>query len=153
MCIQCPPIRVKKTSMNEILNSSSDSSVMTIKSILKIFGKKWGENRIPETVDIGVYICSCTVTNIKTFHTKRHAFFYNVHFSYLIHLLENRQKYDSVATHIEQNFESTMSRTDLHTCMDQFSTILKNLRNKHVMLMNKDFRHKTNFHQIFLSFV
>ena len=39
------------------------------------------------------------------------------HFSDLLRLFINGQKSDSFTTHFEQNFKSTMSRTDLRKCM------------------------------------
>ena len=38
-------------------------------------------------------------------------------FSDILRLLKNRQKYDSFATHFEQHFKSTTSRTDLRKCL------------------------------------
>ena len=105
------------------------------------------------------------------------------HFFDILRLLKNGQKYDSFSAHLEQNFNSTMSRTDLrqymtfkwvkqinligtmkkitkpncNLCMEERLTILKNLRDKCVTIMNKNSdiygacRHKTAFHQFFLS--
>ena len=105
------------------------------------------------------------------------------HSSDLPSLLKNGQKSDSFAAHFEQHFNNTTSRTDLrkymtfkvvkqiiligamktftkpncNLCMEERLTILKKLREKRVMIMNKNleiygaFRHKTCFHRFFLS--
>ena len=39
------------------------------------------------------------------------------HFSDLLRLLNNRKKLESFASHFEQNFSTTMSRTDLRKYM------------------------------------
>ena len=39
------------------------------------------------------------------------------HFSDVLRLIKNRKKYDSFAAHFEQQFNSTMSRTDLRKYM------------------------------------
>ena len=87
----------------------------------------------------------------------------NGHFSDLQRLLENGQKLDSFAAHFVQNFNDTMSRTDLrkcmtfkvikqlnaigaikiftkpncNLCMQKRLTILKMLRDKRVTVMKK----------------
>ena len=105
------------------------------------------------------------------------------HFSDLLRLLKNGQKSDSFAAHFEQNFNTTTSRTDLrkyttfkvvnqlnpigamktftkpncNLCMEESLTILKNLCDKRVTIMNKNsdiygaFRYKTTFRRFFLS--
>ena len=105
------------------------------------------------------------------------------HLSDLQLLLKNGQKTDSFDAHVVQHFNTTTSHTDLrkymklkvvkqlnpigamifftkpncNLCMQERLTILKNLRDKHVTVMNKnseiygDCRHKTTFHQFFLS--
>ena len=86
------------------------------------------------------------------------------HFSNLLRLLKNRQKSDAFAAHIEQHFNTTVSRTDLRNymtfkvveqlnpigpmnkftkpncnlCMEEHLTILKKLRDKRVTIMNKN---------------
>ena len=104
------------------------------------------------------------------------------HFSDLLRLLKNRQKSYSFADHFEQHFNTIMSRKDLrkymafkvvkqlnpigtmkkftkpncNTCMKKRLTILKNLCEKRVTVMNKNSdiygacRHKTTFRQFFL---
>ena len=101
-------------------------------------------------------------------------------FSDLQRLLKNRQKPDSFAAHFVQHFNNTTSHTDLRkcmafkvlnqpnpigamrkitkpNCMQERLTILKNLRDKRVTVMNKNSeisgacRHKTTFHQFCLS--
>ena len=99
------------------------------------------------------------------------------HFSNIQCLLKNGQKSDSFAAHFVQHFNSTTSRTYLHKCMtfkvikqlnpigpmktftkpncnpcvQERLMILKNLRDKCVIVMNKNsdiygaFRHKTTF--------
>ena len=105
------------------------------------------------------------------------------HFSDLLRLLKNRQKSDSFAAHFEQHFNTTTSRTDLrkympckvvkqlnpigatktftkpncNLCMEERLTILKKLRDKRVMIINKHLeiygacRHKTCFHRFCIS--
>ena len=105
------------------------------------------------------------------------------YFSDLLRLLKNGQESDSFAAHSEQHFKSTTSRTDLikcipfkvvrqinpigvmkkltkpncNLCMDERLTILKNIRDKRVTVMNNnseiygDFRYKTAFLQFLLS--
>ena len=105
------------------------------------------------------------------------------HFSDLPRLLNNGQTSDSFAAHSEQHFNSTTPCTDLrkytafkvvnklnpigamkkvtkpncNLCMEELLTILKNLRDKRVTIMNKNLeiyeacRHKTTFHQFCLS--
>ena len=100
------------------------------------------------------------------------------HFSNLLCLLKNVQKSDSFAAHFEHHFNATMSHTDIHKymtfkvvnkinpigamkiftkpnfnlCMEERLTVLKNLRDKHITIMNNNSdiygacRHKTNFH-------
>ena len=107
----------------------------------------------------------------------------NGHLSNLLHLLKNGQKLYSFATHFEQRFGATMSHTDLrkymmskveeqlkpigtmetftkpncNLCIEECLTILKNLCEKCVTVMNKDSeiygacRHKTTFHRFLLS--
>ena len=51
----------------------------------------------------------------------------------------------------------TVSKPNCNLCMDEHLTILKNLHDKRVTVMNNNseiyraFWHKTNFHQFFLS--
>ena len=105
------------------------------------------------------------------------------HFSDIQSLLKNWHKSDSFSAHYGQHFKSTMSRTDSHKCMafklviqinpiiamnsfmkrycnlcaEENLSILKNLHEKNVTLMNKKLeiyeacRHKTTFHRFFLS--
>ena len=105
------------------------------------------------------------------------------HLSDLLRLLKNGKKSESFAAHFEQHFNNTTSRTDLrmymtfkvvnqlnpigamktftkpnfNLCMEERLTILKNIRDKHVKIMNDNSeiygacRHKTTFHQFFLS--
>ena len=105
------------------------------------------------------------------------------HFSDHLRLLKNVQKSYKFAAQFEQHFNNIMPRTDLHKymtfklvkqlnmigtmktftkpnynlCMEKSLTILKNLRNKCVTVMNKNleiygaFRHKTTFRRFFLS--
>ena len=105
------------------------------------------------------------------------------HSSDLQRLLENGKQSDSFAAHFVQNFNNTTSRTDLWKCMtfkvtkqlnpigamktftepncnlciQECLTTLKKLRDKRVILMNKNleiygaFRHKTTFDQFCLS--
>ena len=105
------------------------------------------------------------------------------HFSNLLRLLKNVQKSDSFSAHFEQHFNSTPPRTDLRKymnfkvvkqpnpigamkkftkpncklCMEELLTILKQLRDKRVTIMNKNSeiygacRHKTIFRPFFLS--
>ena len=100
------------------------------------------------------------------------------YFSDLLRLLKNGQKSDSFASHSEQHFNNTTSRTyyrkymtfkvvnqlnpigamktftkpKCNLCMEERLTILKKLRDKCVMIMNKNleiygiFWHKTCFH-------
>ena len=107
----------------------------------------------------------------------------NGHFSDLLRLLKNRQKSDLFAAHFEQHLNTTTSRTDsrkymmfkvvkqlnqigamktfmksyCNLCMEERLTILKNLCDKRVMIMNKNSeiygacRHKTTFHRFCLS--
>ena len=104
------------------------------------------------------------------------------HFSNLLSLLKNGQNPDSFATYFEHHFKSTMSRiylpkcmmfkllnqinpigamkkftkTNCNLCMEERLTILKNIRDKRVMVMNKNLdiygacRHKTTFRRFFL---
>ena len=84
------------------------------------------------------------------------------HFSSLKRLLNNGQKYDSFDAHFVQHFNTTTSRTDIrkcmtfkvvkqlnpigtmqtfakpncNLCMQERLTILKELRGKHVTVMN-----------------
>ena len=120
-----------------------------------------------------IYIC-----NTQQTFKKRIDF----HFSDLQRLLKNGQKSDSFAAHFVQHFNNTTSHTDLrkcikfkvikkinmifamktftkrncNLCMQEHLTILKNLRDKRVKVMNKNLeiyeacRHKTTFHQFFL---
>ena len=106
----------------------------------------------------------------------------DVHFSDLQHLLKNGQKLDSITAHFVQHFNTTTSRTDLrkyttlkvlnqlnqigamkkftkpncNLCMKERLTILKNLCDKRVTVMNKNSeiygacRHKTTHHQFCL---
>ena len=101
----------------------------------------------------------------------------------LQHLLKNGQKSDSFAAHSEQHFNTTTSHTDLrkymmlkvvkqinpigamktftkpnwNLCIQERLTILKNLRDKRVTVMNNNSdiywacRHKTILHRFFLS--
>ena len=105
------------------------------------------------------------------------------HFSDLQRLLKNGQKSDSFSAHFVQHFTTTTSCTDLrkyimfkvvnqlnlivvmkkftkpncNICMQESLTILKNLREKRVTVMNKNSeiygscRHKTTLHRFFLS--
>ena len=105
------------------------------------------------------------------------------HFSDLLRLLKNGQKYDSFAANFEQNFISTTSRTDLrkyttfklvkqlnpigtmktftepncNLCIEERLTILKNICDKCITIMNNNseiygaFWNKTTFHQFFLG--
>ena len=105
------------------------------------------------------------------------------HLSYLKRLLKNGQKSDSFAAHFVQHFNTATSRTDIrkymtfklvkqinpigamktftkpncNLCIQERLTILKNLRDKCVTVMNKNSeiygacRHKTTFHQFCLS--
>ena len=107
----------------------------------------------------------------------------DAHFSDLQRLLKNGQKSDSFASHFVQHFNNTTSRTDLRKCMtlkvikqlnpidamkpftkpncnlclQERLTILKKVRDKRVIVMNKNSdingacRHKTTFHQFFLN--
>ena len=100
------------------------------------------------------------------------------HFSDLQCLLKNRQKSNSSAAHFVQPFNNTTSRTDLrkcmtfkvinqlnpigamktftkpncNLCMQERLTILKKIRDKRIIVMNKNSeiygacRHKTTFH-------
>ena len=100
------------------------------------------------------------------------------HFSDLLLLLNDGQKSDSFAAHFGQHFNNIMSCTDLrkyitfevvkqlnpigtmkkftkpncNICMNKRLTVLKNLCDKRVMVMNNNseiygaFRHKTTFH-------
>ena len=93
------------------------------------------------------------------------------------------ETFNSFAAHFGQHFNNIMSRTYLrkymtfkvvkqlnpigtmktfttpnfNICMEKRLTIPKNVRDKRVMVMNKNseiygaFRHKTTFHQFFLS--
>ena len=86
------------------------------------------------------------------------------HFSDLLRILNNRQKSDSFASHFEQHFNTTKSRTDLrkymkfkvvnqlnligaiktstkpncNLCMEERLTVLKKLRGKRVTIMNNN---------------
>ena len=105
------------------------------------------------------------------------------HFSDLQLLLKNGQKSDSFAAHFVQHFNTTTSRTYLHKyitfkvvkhlnpidamkpftksncnlCMQERLTILKNILDKRVTVMNKnldiygDCKHKTTFRRFCLS--
>ena len=105
------------------------------------------------------------------------------HFSDILRILKNGQKSDSFSAHFERHFNTTTSRTDLrkymtfkvvkqlnpigamkiftkpncNLCMRERVTILKNLCDKRVTVMNKNseiygaYRHKTTFHQFYLS--
>ena len=105
------------------------------------------------------------------------------HFSNLLLLLKNGQKSDSFATRFEQHFNTTKSRIDLrkymtfkvakqinligamqtstkpncNLCMEELLKTLKNICNKHVTVVNKNwetygaFRHKTTFRCFFTS--
>ena len=100
------------------------------------------------------------------------------HFSDILRLFKNRQKSDSFAAHLEQHFNSTTSHIDQHTymmfkevnkinpigtmktftrpncnlCMEKHLTIIKNLCDKHITMMNNhsdiygSLQHKTTFH-------
>ena len=104
------------------------------------------------------------------------------HFSDLIRLLKNRNKSYSFAAHFEQNFNTTTSHTYIrkymtfkvvkhpnligamktftkpnwNLCMEEHLTILKNLHEKLITIMNKNldiygaWQHKMAFHQFFL---
>ena len=104
------------------------------------------------------------------------------HFSNLLCLLKNGHKSDSFSTHFEQHFNETTSRTDIrkhmlfnvvnhlnligtmktftkpncNLCMKEILTILKNLRDKSVTVMNKNSamygacQLKRTFHKCFL---
>ena len=104
-------------------------------------------------------------------------------FSDLQRLLKNGQKSDSFTAHFLQHFNNTTSRTDIrkcitfkvlkqlnpigvmkrftkpycNLCMQERLTILKKLRNKRVMVMNKNSeiygacRNKNTFHRFCLS--
>ena len=104
------------------------------------------------------------------------------HFSDLLRLLKNGQKSDSFSTHFEQHFKSTTSRIDLRKftalqvvkqlnligvmkiftkpncklCMEERLTIIKKLRDKLIMVMNKNLdiyracQHRITSHQYFL---
>ena len=87
------------------------------------------------------------------------------HLSNLLRILKNVQKSDSFAAHFEQHCDTTMSRTDLrkymmfkvvkqlnpigamktftkpncNLCMEERLTIFKNLREKRVTVINKNF--------------
>ena len=105
------------------------------------------------------------------------------HLSDLQRLLKNGQKPDSFSAHFVQHFNTPTSRTYLrkymtfkvlkhliligaiktftqpnfNLCMQERLTIPKKLRNKRVIVMNKNSdiyeacRHKTTFHQFFLG--
>ena len=105
------------------------------------------------------------------------------HFSDLQRLLKNIQKSDSFSAHFEHHFNTTTSRKDLrkymkfkiikqlnpiyamktftkpycNLCMEERLTIPKNLRDKGVMVMNKNSdiygscRYKTTFRRFCLS--
>ena len=105
------------------------------------------------------------------------------HFSNVQRLLKNEKKSDSFAAHFEKHLNATMSCTDLrkymtfqvvkqinligamktvtkpncNLCIEERLTILKNICEKCVTIMNKNseiygaFRHKTTFYQFFLS--
>ena len=105
------------------------------------------------------------------------------HFSDLLRLLKNGYKSDSFTVHFEQHFNTTTSRTDLRkymtfkvvnklnpigamktftkpNCnpfMEEHFTILKQVRDKRVTIMNKNLeiygacRHKTCFQRFCLS--
>ena len=111
--------------------------------------------------------------NQQTFKKGMDGNFYNI-----LRLLKNRKKSDSFASHFEQHFNTTTSRTDLrkymsfkvvnqlkligamktftkpnfNLCMEERLTILKRVT---IMNNNLDIygacRHKTTFHQFFLS--
>ena len=105
------------------------------------------------------------------------------HLSDLLRLSKNRKKSDSFAAHFKHHFNSTTSCTDLHKymllkvlkqlnpigamenftkpncnlCMKKHLTILKNLCDECVTIMNNNLeiygacRHKTTYHWFFLS--
>ena len=105
------------------------------------------------------------------------------HLSDIIRLLKNVQKPDSFASHFEHHFNCTTSHTDLrkymkfkvvnqldpigamknftkpncNLCIEERLTILKNLRDKRVTIMNRNseiygvYRHKMTFHLFCLS--
>ena len=105
------------------------------------------------------------------------------HLSDLLRLLKNRKKSDSFAAHFEQNFNTTTSSTDIrkymsfkvvkqlnpigemeafmkpncNICMQEHLTIIKNIREKRVTVMNNNsyiygaYWHRTTFHQFCLS--
>ena len=107
----------------------------------------------------------------------------NGHFSDLLCLLKKIKKSDSFAAQFEQHLNTTMSCTYLrkymmfkvvkqinligamkkftkpncYLCMQESLTILKNLSDKRITVMNQSFeiygacRHKTTFHQFCLS--
>ena len=105
------------------------------------------------------------------------------HFSGLLRILKNGKKPDSFSAHFEQQFNTTASRTDIrkymtfkvvkqvnpigamkqftkpncNLCMEERLSILKNICDKCVTIMNKNSeiygacRHKTTFHRFCLS--
>ena len=107
----------------------------------------------------------------------------DVHLSDILRLLKNGQKSDSFAAHFEQHLNSTKSHTYLHDymtfkvvkqinpigamktftkpncnlCMEERLTILRNIYDKRVTIMNKKLeiygacQHKTTFCQFFQS--
>ena len=78
LCRQCPPRRVKYTSMNEIEKPTRFSSFMNVFLVLKTSIHKWVANITLQKVHYGVYICTYTVKNIEKNKTS-HAFVYNSH--------------------------------------------------------------------------
>ena len=107
----------------------------------------------------------------------------NGHFSNILRLLNNGHKSYSFADHFEQHFNTTTSRIDIrkymtfkvlnqlnqigtmktftepncNLCMEEPLTIPRTLRDKHVMVINKNsdiygaYQHNTTFHKSFLS--
>ena len=53
---------------------------MSILPVNIIERKKWGANSILRKINNGVYIFTCTVTNIDKKYTTDHAFVYNIFF-------------------------------------------------------------------------
>ena len=60
--------------MNGVKNVSCVSSFMIITHISKNVRNKWGENINIKQSDDGVYICTCTVTNVDIKYKESHAF-------------------------------------------------------------------------------
>ena len=121
------------------------------------------------SVFVAIYICNTHQKSKKRM---------DGHFSDLLCLLKNGQIFDSFAYNFEQHFKYTTSHTDLHKCtaskvvnhinpigatkkntknncnlcIEERLTLLKQLHDKHVTLVNKNSeiygacRHKTTFH-------